>query len=119
MSRYVSFVIRSWQDDRDGTMRWEAHRVQDEEAIHLPDAAFVVRAWVNEDEQMVRGLIRHVQSGRELQFQSGERVTDFVHACLSLDSSSSDECDLQSLGNDRFTLPELSRSERLSDDQTL
>ena len=119
MNRYVSFVIRSWQDDRDGTMRWEAHRVQDEEAIRFPDAAFVVRAWVNEDKQMVRGLIRHVQSGRELQFQSGERVTDFVHACLSLDSSTGDKCDLQSLENDHFPLSELTGRERLSDDQTL
>ena len=119
MSRYVSFVIQSWQDDRDGTMRWEAHRVQDEEAIRLPDAAFVVRAWVNEDEQMVRGLIRHVQSGRELQFQSGERVTDFVHACLSLDSSAGDKRNLQSLQTHLFPLSELAGRERPSDDQTL
>ena len=85
MSRYISFVIRSWQDDHDGTMRWEAYRVHDEAEIRLPEASFIIRAWVDDDERMVRGLIRHVQSGREMQFQSGERAIDFIRACVNAD----------------------------------
>ena len=73
MSRYVSFLIQSWQDRSNGTMRWRVCRVQDEEPISLPDASFVVRTWIDDD-QMIRGLIRHVQSGHEMQFQSGERT---------------------------------------------
>jgi hypothetical protein len=106
MSRYVSFVIRSWQDDHDGTMRWEAHRVHDEAEIRLPEAAFVVRAWVDDDEHVLRGLIHHVQSGREMQFQSGERALDFIRTCLGREPVS--EHDLERL-----------EIEGLSDGQTL
>ena len=108
MSRYVSFVIRSWQDDHDGTMRWEACRVHDEAEIRLPDTSFLVRAWVDDDEHVVRGLIRHVQSGREMQFQSGERALDLIRACLSLEPANRREHDLERL-----------EIEGLSDDQTL
>ena len=97
MSRYVSFVIRSWQDDHDGTMRWEARRVRDEADIRLPDTSFVIRAWVDEDERMVRGLIRHVQSGREMQFQSGERALDFIRACMNVDPATSNTPGLSEL----------------------
>lgn len=97
MSRYVSFVIRNWQDERDGNMRWEVHRVHDEAEIRLPNASFVVRAWIDGDEQIVRGLIRHVQSGREMQFQSGERAIDFMRACVGLDPATAGEHELQEL----------------------
>lgn len=97
MSQYISFVIQSWQDDRDGAMRWKAYRVQDEAEIHLPNTSFVVRAWMDADKRMVRGLIRHIQSGREMQFQSGERAIDFVRACLGLDPTSESQHELEGL----------------------
>jgi hypothetical protein len=46
-------------------------------------------------------------------------VTDFVHACLSLDSSAGDKRNLQGLKTHLFTLSELTGRERPSDDQTL
>ena len=82
MSRYVSFLIQSWQDHSNGAMRWRVCRVQDEEPISLPDASFVIRTWIDDDDQMIRGLIRHVQSGREMQFQSGERAEAFVRSWM-------------------------------------
>lgn len=97
MSQYISFIIKSWQDDRDGTMRWQAYRVQDEAEIRLLDTSFVIRAWMDDNEQMVRGLVRHVQSGREMQFQSGERAVDFMRACLGLDPANGGEHELKGL----------------------
>lgn len=82
MSRYVSFLIASWRDKDSHAMRWQISRTRDEEPIHLPDASFVLRIWTDADGQMVRGLIRHVPSGQEMQFQSGERVFEFIRAWM-------------------------------------
>ena len=82
MSRYVSFVVQSWQETADGSMRWRVCRAHDETEIALPDAAFVVRVWIDEQGQMVRGIIRHLQSGREMQFQSGARAIDFIRGWI-------------------------------------
>jgi hypothetical protein len=82
MSQYVSFVVQSWQESPDGSMRWRVCRAQSESEIHLPDAAFVVRVWIDEQGQMVRGLIHHLQSGREMQFQSGARAVEFIRGWM-------------------------------------
>jgi hypothetical protein len=81
MGHYVSFVIQSWQDDHDSTMSWRVRCVRDPEPLHLPDGSFVVRTWID-DTDTVRGLIRHVQSGREMQFQSGKNALAFIHAWM-------------------------------------
>jgi hypothetical protein len=94
MSQYVSFVVQSWRDDRDATMRWKVCDAQDGDELSLPDASFVVRTWIDDDGQVIRGLIRHVQSGREMQFQSGSRAFAFVRAWLDGDLSAPIECDL-------------------------
>ncbi len=86
MGHYVSFIIHSWPDDCDGTMRWQVCRVRDGEELLLPDAIFVVRTWVDDDECLVRGWVRHVQSGYEMQFQSGERLVDFIRAWVGSDA---------------------------------
>jgi hypothetical protein len=82
MGHYVSFVIQSWQDGVDGTMRWRVHCVREQDPLRLPNGSFVIRTWID-DEQIVRGLIRHVQSGREMQFQSGKSALEFIHAWLN------------------------------------
>ena len=81
MGHYVSFVIHSWQEGDEGAMRWSVHGVNDPVPVHVPDGSFVVRTWVD-DEQVVRGLIRHVQSGREMQFQSGRNALEFVRSWI-------------------------------------
>ncbi len=81
MGHYVSVVIHSWQDGDEGAMRWSVRGVNDPAPMHVPDGSFVVRTWVD-DEQIVRGLIRHVQSGREMQFQSGQNALEFVRSWL-------------------------------------
>ncbi len=78
MSRYMSFVVQSWCGDGSGPMCWRLCRVHDQEELRLPDASFVVRAWIDDQEQMVRCVVRHVSSGREVQFQSGERAVEFI-----------------------------------------
>lgn len=81
MGHYVSLVIQSWQDDAGGAMRWSVRRVGDPEPLCLPAGSFVIRTWIDDD-QMVRGTIRHVQSGSEMQFQSGAHALQFVRAWL-------------------------------------
>lgn len=78
MGCYMSFVVQSWHGDDSGPMHWQIRRVQDEEEMHLPDASFIVRAWIDDQEQVVRCVVHHMQSGREVQFQSGERAIEFI-----------------------------------------
>jgi hypothetical protein len=79
MGHYISFVIHSWQDDDDRTMHWSIHPVDDPTPLQLPDGCFLLRTWI-EDGQVVRGLLRHVQSGREMQFQSGQSALAFIRS---------------------------------------
>ncbi len=79
MGHYISFVIRSWQEGDDQAMRWSIHPVDDPTPLQLPDGCFLLRTWI-EDGQVVRGLIRHLQSGREMQFQSGSSALAFLRS---------------------------------------
>jgi hypothetical protein len=94
MSEYISFIVSSWQQPADSTMHWKVHCTRGDQEICFPDATFVVRTWIENDGQVVRCLIRHIQSGREVQFQSGQRALEFVRAWLGGDSSQPVECDL-------------------------
>jgi len=87
MGHYASFVISSWQDAADGTMRWSVRRAGEQEPLKLPDGSFVIRTWID-DEQIVRGLIRHTRTGSEMQFQSSQRAVEFVRAWLKEDAPS-------------------------------
>ena len=93
MGHYVSFVIHSWQDGDGGAMRWSVRGVNDPAFLSVPEGSFVVRTWVD-DEQVVRGLIRHVQSGREMQFQSGQNALEFVRSWIENagPSGGADDC---------------------------
>jgi hypothetical protein len=82
MGHYISFVIHSWQDSDDETMRWSIRPVDDPAPVHLPDGCFLVRTWID-DGQVVRGLIRHVQSGSEMQFQSGHSALAFIRSWMA------------------------------------
>jgi hypothetical protein len=97
MSRYMSFVVQSWRDDRDPGMRWKVHCIRGDQELRFPDASFVIRTWIEENEQVVRCLIRHVQSGREVQFQSGARAIEFVRTWLGGDPAVPIECDLHTM----------------------
>lgn len=81
MGRYVSFVVRSWQDGADGTMRWQVSYADEQEPLLLPTGSFVVRTWIDDDET-VRGMIHHVQSGQEVLFQSSRRALEFIQAWI-------------------------------------
>lgn len=83
MSQYFSFILQSWQNDDDPAMRWRLYCVRSEDEVRFPDASFVVRTWIEDGTEIVRGLVRHVQSGREVQFQSTRRAIEFVRAWLS------------------------------------
>ena len=82
MSQYFSFIVQSWQDSQEPAMRWRLYCVRSEDEVRFPDASFVVRTWIEDGTEVVRGLVRHVQSGREMQFQSTRRAIDFVRAWL-------------------------------------
>ena len=85
MGHYVSFIVHSRQDDADGSLHWHVRCVSDRDPSRVPDGSFVVRTWID-DEQTVRGLVRHVQSGQEMQFQSGKRALDFIRAWMDCDA---------------------------------
>ncbi len=82
MNHYLSFTIQSWQDKGDGSMRWKVCRIQDEIEIHLSNALFVARVWLDDEAQMVCGLIHHIQRGSEMPFQSGKWAVDFCRALM-------------------------------------
>jgi hypothetical protein len=102
MGHYVSFVIQSWRDPAGDAMCWQV-RCADEAPLSLPDGAFVVRTWIDDDE-VVRGLIRHVQSGQEMQFQSSRRALEFIRAWMDSDVPARLDCDLDALV-DEMDLP--------------
>jgi hypothetical protein len=106
MGHYVSFIIQSWQENADGTMRWQVCCTHDPAPLTLPDSSFVVRTWID-DQQLVRGLIRHVQSGREMQFQSSQRAIDFIETWLKAGAPHPTECPLESLDDAQNQADEL------------
>jgi hypothetical protein len=79
MGHYISFVIRSWRDGDDQSMRWSIHPVDDTNPLQLPNGSFLLRTWI-EDGELVRGLLRHLQSGSEMQFQSGSSSLALLRA---------------------------------------
>jgi hypothetical protein len=79
MGHYISFVIHSWQGKDDQAMRWSIHPVDDPTPLQLPDGCFLLRTWI-EDGQVIRGLLRHVESGCEMQFQSGSSALAFLRS---------------------------------------
>jgi hypothetical protein len=81
MGHYISFVIRSWQEGDGEGMRWSVHLVDDPSPLHLPDGCFLVRTWID-DTQTVRGLVRNLQSGCEMQFQSGQSALGFIRSWM-------------------------------------
>lgn len=81
MGRYVSFVVRSWQDSADGTMRWQVSYADEQEPLLLPTGSFIIRTWIDDDET-VRGIVRHVQSGEQVLFQSSRRALEFIQAWI-------------------------------------
>jgi hypothetical protein len=98
MGHYVSFVIQSWQDEADRAMRCEV-RCTDQAPPNLPAGSFVVRTWIDDDD-VVRGLIHHVQSGQEMQFQSSKRALEFVRALIGADVPVKLDCDVDAWTDD-------------------
>ena len=92
MSEYISFIVSSWQDKANPAMRWKVHCTRGDQELSFPDATFVIRTWIEEDQQVVRCLIRHVQSGRQVQFQSGQRALEFLRAWLGRKEAETMEC---------------------------
>jgi hypothetical protein len=119
MGQYVSFIVQSWRDGRDGTMRWQVHCAQGEEEIRFPDATCMVRTWIDDDGQVIRGLIRHLTSGREMQFQSSKRAVAFVRAWLSDDPSLPIEPDLDALEEVPISPPDTEQKTRSTNGRAL
>ena len=93
MSEYISFIVSSWQDEANPTMRWKVHCTRGDQDVRFPDATFVVRTWIEKDEQVVRCLIRHLQTGRQVQLQSGQRALEFLRAWLGTDETEPLDCE--------------------------
>ena len=82
MGEYTSFLFRLWTDRESGAQHWEARHIQTRQEMTVPDTAFVVRVWLGEELGPFRATIRHLDSGEEFEFQSSERLFEYVRAYL-------------------------------------
>ncbi len=52
------------------------------EEVLLKDGSYLLRISPNDKSRTIQCLVRHLESEREVYFQSGKRLPDFVKACL-------------------------------------
>jgi hypothetical protein len=81
-SETFSLLVWYWHDMQTHTTQLQIVRADTGEEIHLSDGSLLLRVSANPDTPVVRCFIRHMGSGREVYFQSGKRVRDFVVDCL-------------------------------------
>jgi len=81
-SETFSLLVWYWHDMQTHTTQLQIVRADTGEEIHLSDGSLLLRVSTNPDTPVVRCFIRHMGSGREVYFQSGKRVRDFVVDCL-------------------------------------
>lgn len=93
MAQYTSFHIQFWTDPRDGAKRWEVRHAQTGQVMDMGDDAFMLTLWAEPGEAPVRGSLKHVTSGETIQFQSSERLLEFLAAHLALPKDLTDDGD--------------------------
>jgi hypothetical protein len=78
----TSFMIRCWREAHRSLISVQVLRSDGAQEVLLKDALFLLRFWVEGEQQVERCQIRHIESGREAYIQSGASLRAFLHDCL-------------------------------------
>ena len=79
MSKEIfSVLVWLWHDRQTHTTMLRVQRVDNGEPVRLKDGSFLLRAYTDADVEVIRCLIRHLESGREVHIQSGETLESFL-----------------------------------------
>ncbi|NIS81348.1 MAG: hypothetical protein GTO14_14350 [Anaerolineales bacterium] len=82
IGHYVTFNLRVHRTGENKTFNGQV-LLTDGRKVGLSDGSYIVRVWVEQDGELVRGAITHEQTGRSIRFQSGDRVAEFIRGCLA------------------------------------
>jgi hypothetical protein len=80
-SRYYSFILEVKGTGRGATFEGNV-RLSDGREVGLASGCYQVRVWLDEQDRLLRGTLRRVDDDQILSFQTGDRVTEFIRACL-------------------------------------
>lgn len=72
--------------DPSGTANIRVVRVDTGEEVPLKDGSYLVRVSMESATPITRCFIRHIGSGREVYFQSGQELPNFARTCLVQDN---------------------------------
>lgn len=89
-SEESSILVRCWYDLQTNVTQLRVVRVDTGKEVHLSDGVFLLRISTDEHGAMIRCLVRHLASGREVHLQSSASLRTFVDACLLNETSSGD-----------------------------
>lgn len=79
--RYFSFVLRI-EEGQSGSIFNGQIVLADGQKVGLAEGSYRVRVWLEPEGEIVRGMIHHEQTDQQIRFQSGDRVAEFIRACL-------------------------------------
>jgi hypothetical protein len=88
-SETFSILLWCWRDRQRNVTQIRVLRVDTGEEVYFSDSSYLLR--ISTDENVLRCLIRHIASGREVYVQSSLRLREFVKACLLKDAESLSE----------------------------
>ena len=80
-STHYSLMVRCQGDITQATTQLQVVRVDTNEAVTLKDGYFLLRITISE-KGIVRCLLRHLSSEREVHIQSGKHFVSFIQDCL-------------------------------------
>jgi hypothetical protein len=78
----ISFLVRCQYDAKADSAQLQIVRVDTAEKVRLRNGYFLLRISIDDTTLLVRCLVRHIPSGREVYLQSGSKIHDFLKACL-------------------------------------
>ena len=83
MSKEIfSVLVWFWNDLETHETMVRVQRVDSGEPIQLKDGSFLLRAYTDADVEVIRCLIRHLSSEREVHIQGGAMLESFLLSSL-------------------------------------
>jgi hypothetical protein len=78
----LSLLMQYRQDVRADGIQGQVVRLDTGEYIHVRNGSILLRVFIDANPTMVRCLMRHLNSGREVYLQGGPKLLSFVNDCL-------------------------------------
>lgn len=94
-----SFIVQYQQEVWADEIQSQIVRLDTSEYIHLRNGSILLRVFIDfmdENPTIVRCLVRHLNSGREVYVQGGPKLLAFVKDCLLTDRESPGHGDMTS-----------------------